>query len=66
MGERPYDYNHALLIGMVWGAFMKAGIPAFPGVDDEGNYLDTLIVNFSEVVGEPLQVEITVLRRESS
>ena len=60
MNEKPVDADHALLCGFVWGAFMKAGIPAFPGLDDEGNYTSDLNVNFSEVVGEPMQVTITV------
>jgi hypothetical protein len=60
MGAKPVNGDHALLCGFVWGAFMRAGIPAFPGLDAEGNYTSDLILNFSEISGEPLQVTITV------
>jgi hypothetical protein len=60
MGAKPVDQNHALLCGMVWGAFMKAGIPAFPVVDDDGDYTSDIQVNLSDVLGEPLQVTVTV------
>jgi hypothetical protein len=63
MADKPVDQNHALLTGMVWGAFMKAGIPAFPVLDSDGDYTSDIQVNLSEVVGEPLQVTVTVRPR---
>lgn len=38
------DGNHALLTGIVAGALQKAGLPAMPAVDDDGDYLPYIIV----------------------
>jgi len=49
--NRPVDDNHAVLIGAVAGALMRLGeVDAFryTGIalmdDDEGNHLDTILV----------------------
>lgn len=38
------DGNHALLVGVVWGALAGAGLEVEPQRDDDGNYTGELIV----------------------
>ena len=39
------DPNHALLVGMVLGALMKADLEVRPVLDEDGDYTDRIIVN---------------------
>ena len=54
-------FDHALKAGMVIGALMKAGIMAYPDVDDEGNYLDTISMRIDMGDPQPVDVRIKVL-----
>ena len=63
MNQPPYFTNddHALRTGMLVGTLMKAGIDAYLSVDDDGNFLNEIVVNLESDVVDPIKVRISVL-----
>ena len=59
---RNFDSDfHALKAGMVIGALMKAGIMAYPDVDADGEYTDTISMRIDMGDPQPVDVRIKVL-----
>jgi hypothetical protein len=52
---------HALKCGMVIGALMKAGIPAYPETDDNGDYTNIIHMRLDMGDPQPVDVDIEVL-----
>lgn len=52
--------DHALVTGMLIGLLMKAGIPAYPVVDDKGDYLPRLRLRLDVGHARPVDVELEV------
>lgn len=54
------DEEHALKAGMLLGLLKAAGIPAFPQMDDEGNYTASIQLRFTLAKHEIMEIEIEV------
>ena len=56
-----HDDNHVYATGVVLGHLLRHGVEALPGVDDNGNYTDTIQLKIDMGMDEPSFVEIAVL-----
>ena len=52
--------DQAVVTGMMVGLLMKSGIPAYPAVDDEGNYLPRIRLRLDIGHARPMDVELEV------
>jgi hypothetical protein len=52
--------DHALVTGMFLGMLMKVGIPAYPLMDDEGNYMPTIRMRLDIGHSKPVDVLVEV------
>ena len=59
--EHFQDDDHALRTGMLLGLLMKSGIPAYPEMDDDGNYTPRIQITAAIGPNEPVRVTIEVL-----
>ena len=55
------DDDHALRTGMLLGFLMRAGIPAYPEMDDDGNYTSRIQITAAIGPNEPVRIAIEVL-----
>ena len=58
MAKNFDDYDHALKVGMVIGALMKAGIMAYPETDEDGDY--TAVVSMRIDMGDPQPIDVQI------
>jgi hypothetical protein len=54
------DADLAFVAGMVLGIIKKAGIPAYPVVDEEGNYTSRIRIRVDMGHAQPTDVELEV------
>jgi hypothetical protein len=59
--EHFQDDEHALKTGMFIGVMMKAGIPAAPVTDEDGNYTSRIQIRLAIGPHEPVNVEVEVM-----
>jgi hypothetical protein len=52
--------DHALMTGFLIGALQRAGIPAYPTMDDAGNYIPTVRLRLDVGHPKPVDLEIEV------
>jgi len=61
MANNFIDFDHALKAGMIIGILMKAGISAYNGLDDDGEYTDVIYLRVNTGDPEPTEVALRVL-----
>jgi hypothetical protein len=54
------DADLAFVAGMVLGIMKKSGIPAYPVVDEEGNYTPRIRIRVDMGHAQPTDVELEV------
>ena len=52
--------DHALVTGMLLGLLLKSGIPAYPGMDEDGNYTSVIRIRLDIGHAKPVDVELEV------
>lgn len=57
------DQTHALRAGFLLGTLMKAGVHVRPEMDDEGNYMPTIVIELPPLdeLSPPVEVWVKVL-----
>ena len=52
--------EHSLMAGMLIGHLMKAGVKAYPSVDEHGDYMNEIVIELDPGV-ESMKVKISVM-----
>lgn len=52
--------DHALVTGVLAGLLIKSGIPAYPQMDEEGNYTPVIHIRLDVGHARPIDVELEV------